>query len=201
MLINYFFNKMKKKIAIKMRCGWSEKDDLYRDYHDLEWGRPVKKDAVLFEFLLLESFQAGLSWHTILMKRANFRAAFNQYDYTKIARYDDAKVQELLDNAGIIRHRLKILSAVTNAQQFMEVQKEFGTFSSYLWKFVDDTPVINHPQTLNEIPATTAVSDALAKDLKKRGFKFLGSTTVYAFMQAVGLVNDHIKDCHCSIGK
>lgn len=178
-----------------VRCAWCEKDDLYRNYHDQEWGKPIYDDEIIFEFLILESFQAGLSWYTILAKRENFRAAFDQFDYQKIAQYSEEKVEELIQNAGIIRNRLKILATINNAQKFMEVQKEFGSFSKYIWGFVNHEPIINRPKTLKEVPATTEISDALAKDLKKRGFKFMGSTVVYAHMQATGMVNDHVEDC------
>ena len=177
------------------RCAWCEKDDLYRNYHDVEWGKPIYDDETIFEFLILESFQAGLSWYTILAKRENFRVAFDDFDYQKIAQYSDEKVEELIQNAGIIRNRLKILATINNAQKFMEVQKEFGSFSKYIWGFVNHEPIINRPKTLKEVPATTEISDALAKDLKKRGFKFMGSTVVYAHMQATGMVNDHVEDC------
>ena len=178
-----------------VRCAWCEKDDLYRNYHDQEWGKPIYDDETIFEFLILESFQAGLSWYTILAKRENFRAAFDYFDYQKIAQYPEEKVEELIQNAGIIRNRLKILATINNAQKFMEVQKEFGSFSKYIWGFVNHQPIINRPKTLKEVPATTEISDALAKDLKKRGFKFMGSTVVYAHMQATGMVNDHVEDC------
>ena len=178
-----------------VRCAWCEKDDLYRNYHDQEWGKPIYDDETIFEFLILESFQAGLSWYTILSKRENFRAAFDQFDYQKIAQYSEEKVEELIQNTGIIRNRLKILATINNAQKFMEVQKEFGSFSKYIWGFVNHEPIINRPKTLKEVPATTEISDALAKDLKKRGFKFMGSTVVYAHMQATGMVNDHVEDC------
>ena len=178
-----------------VRCAWCEKDDLYRNYHDQEWGKPIYDDETIFEFLILESFQAGLSWYTILAKRENFRAAFDQFDYQKIAQYSEEKVEELIQNAGIIRNRLKILATINNAQKFMEVQKEFGSFSKYIWGFVNHEPIINRPKTLKEVPATTEISDALAKDLKKRGFKFMGSTVVYAHMQATGMVNDHVENC------
>ena len=178
-----------------VRCAWCEKDDLYRNYHDQEWGKPIYDDETIFEFLILESFQAGLSWYTILAKRENFRAAFDYFDYQKIAQYPEEKVEELIQNAGIIRNRLKILATINNAQKFMEVQKEFGSFSKYIWGFVNHEPIVNRPKTLKEVPATTEISDALAKDLKKRGFKFMGSTVVYAHMQATGMVNDHVEDC------
>ena len=177
------------------RCAWCEKDDLYRNYHDEEWGKPIYDDETIFEFLILESFQAGLSWYTILAKRENFRAAFDYFDYQKIAQYSEDKVEELIQNTGIIRNRLKILATINNAQKFMEVQKEFGSFSKYIWGFVNHEPIVNRPKTLKEVPATTEISDALAKDLKKRGFKFMGSTVVYAHMQATGMVNDHVEDC------
>ncbi|AZA98357.1 DNA-3-methyladenine glycosylase I [Chryseobacterium joostei] len=179
----------------KIRCGWCEKDDLYRKYHDEEWGRPVYDDETIFEFLILESFQAGLSWYTILSKRENFRKAFDYFDYRKMAVYSDVKIEELMNNAGIIRNRLKILAAVTNAQKFMEVQAEFGSFSQYIWGFIDGKPVDNKPKSLSEVPATTEISDAISKDLKKRGFKFVGSTVIYAHMQATGMINDHIESC------
>lgn len=182
-------------IMEKIRCGWCEKDDLYRKYHDEEWGRPVYDDETIFEFLILESFQAGLSWYTILSKRENFRKAFDYFDYRKMAVYSDVKIEELMNNAGIIRNRLKILAAVTNAQKFMEVQAEFGSFSQYIWGFIDGKPVDNKPKSLSEVPATTEISDAISKDLKKRGFKFVGSTVIYAHMQATGMINDHIESC------
>ena len=178
-----------------VRCAWCEKNDLYRNYHDKEWGKPIYDDETIFEFLILESFQAGLSWYTILAKRENFRAAFDYFDYQKIAQYSEEKVEELIQNTGIIRNRLKILATINNAQKFMEVQKEFGSFSKYIWGFVNHEPIVNRPKTLKEVPATTEISDALAKDLKKRGFKFMGSTVVYAHMQATGMVNDHVEDC------
>lgn len=178
-----------------IRCGWCEKDDLYRKYHDEEWGKPVYDDKIFFEFLLLESFQAGLSWYTILKKRENFKVAFDNYNYKKIAKYDQPKIDALLNNAGIIRNKLKIAATISNAQKFQEIQKEFGSFSKYIWKFVGEKPLKKNFKTLKEVPATTDISDILSEDLKKRGFKFLGSTVVYAFMQATGLVNDHLEDC------
>lgn len=179
----------------KTRCGWCEKDDLYRKYHDKEWAKPVFDDETIFEFLVLESFQAGLSWYTILKKRDNFRSAFDDFNYKKIAAYSEEKAEELMQNAGIIRNRLKILATINNAKRFQEVQQEFGTFSKYIWGFTGGKPIINRPKTLADVPATSAISDALAKDLKKRGFKFLGSTVMYAHMQATGMVNDHLVDC------
>jgi len=178
-----------------IRCGWCEKDDLYRKYHDEEWGRPVYDDKTIFEFLILESFQAGLSWYTILSKRDHFRKAFDDFNYKKIAEYDDEKIEELMNNSGIVRNRLKILASVTNAQRFQEVQREFGSFSKYIWGFVGGKPINNHPKTLSDVPAVTDISDSLSKDLKKRGFKFMGSTVVYAHMQATGMVNDHVDSC------
>lgn len=177
------------------RCPWCEKDDLYRNYHDKEWGRPVYDDKVLFEFLILESFQAGLSWYTILKKRENFKAAFDDFNYQKIASYGEEKIESLMQDQGIIRNRLKILAAVNNAKQFMEIQKEHGSFSNYIWGFVNKTPIVNSPEKLSEIPATSELSDKIAKDLKKRGFKFLGSTIVYSHLQATGVINDHLKSC------
>lgn len=179
----------------KQRCAWLNDDPLYIRYHDEEWGVPVHDDQKMFEFLLLETFQAGLSWFTILRKRENFRQAFDNFDYHKIATYDAAKLEELMQNPGIIRNRQKINAAVNNARQFLEVQKTEGSFCNYLWKFVDGEPVQNQWQSLKEVPATTSLSDSISKDLKKKGFKFVGSTTIYAHMQACGMVNDHTTDC------
>lgn len=177
------------------RCAWCEKDDLYRNYHDNEWGKPVYDDATIFEFLILETFQAGLSWYTVLAKRENFRKAFDNFDYTKIAQYSDDKLNVLSEDVGIIRNKLKIKATVSNAQAFMMIQKEFGTFSKYIWNFVDGKPITNKLKTLKDVPSTSPISDALSKDLKKRGFKFVGSTVIYAHMQATGMVNDHVQDC------
>jgi len=179
----------------KVRCAWCEKDDLYRDYHDNEWGNPVYDDETIFEFLVLETFQAGLSWYTILKKRENFRKAFDNFDYKKIVKYDEDKIQELLQDEGIIRNKLKVRGTVSNAVAFMNVQEEFGSFSKYIWGFTGGKPINNQPKVLRDIPATSAISDALSKDLKKRGFKFVGSTVVYAHMQATGMVNDHVETC------
>lgn len=179
------------------RCDWVSSDELYIKYHDEEWGQPVYDDDTIFEFLVLESFQAGLSWITILKKRENFRQAFDHFDYKKIASYSDKKIEALLQNTGIVRNRLKVLATVNNAKRFMEVQQEFGTFSKYIWSFVNHQPIVNTFTNIKEVPATTEISDALAKDLKKRGFKFLGSTVIYAHMQATGMVNDHITSCIC----
>lgn len=180
------------------RCAWVDlKDPLYVEYHDKEWGKPVTDDATLFEFLLLETFQAGLSWKTILHKRENFRKAFDNFDYKKIAQYSEEKLEELLQNEGVIRNKLKVKAAVTNAQAFMKVQEEFGSFSAYSWAFVNGKPLDRKPKTIAEVNPTSPESDAFSKDLKKRGFKFVGSTVVYAHMQATGMVNDHTLDCHC----
>ena len=180
---------------MKTRCAWCEKDDLYRDYHDNEWGIPVYEDDKLFEFLILETFQAGLSWYTILKKREHFRKAFDQFNYKKISTYTEEKVQELLLDEGIIRNQLKIRATISNAQAFIKVQEEFSSFSKYIWGFVEGKPIDNKPKTTKDVPATTPLSDALSKDLKKRGFKFVGSTVMYAHMQATGMVNDHVEDC------
>jgi DNA-3-methyladenine glycosylase I len=177
------------------RCGWCNSSELYQKYHDEEWGVPVYDDETLFEFLLLETFQAGLSWITILNKRKNFRKAFDNFDYKKIADYSEDKIQDLLQDPGIIRNKLKVNSAVSNAQAFMKIQDEFGSFSKYIWGFVDGKPIDNQRKSLKEVQATTPLSDAISKDLKKRGFKFVGSTVVYAHMQATGMVNDHVEDC------
>jgi len=179
----------------KIRCAWCEKDDMYRDYHDNEWGNPVYDDDKLFEFLVLETFQAGLSWYTILKKRTNFHNAFDQFDYKKIAQYDDKKVEALMQDAGIIRNGLKIKGTVANAVAFMKVQEEFGSFSKYIWGFTDGKPIENNVKKMSDVPSTTKLSDEISKDLKKRGFKFVGSTVVYAHMQATGMVNDHVEDC------
>jgi DNA-3-methyladenine glycosylase I len=180
----------------KRRCEWCGTDPLYVSYHDREWGVPVYDDPTLFEFLLLETFQAGLSWITILKKRENFRKAFDNFDYKKIASYNDTKIASLLEDAGIIRNKLKVHSAVTNAQNFMKIQENFGSFSNYLWQFTDGKPITNHFDSMKEVPANTPLSDRISKDLKKRGFKFVGSTVVYAYMQATGIINDHATYCH-----
>ena len=182
-------------MVTKIRCAWCEKDDLYREYHDNEWGNPVYDDATLFEFLVLETFQAGLSWYTILSKRDNFRIAFDFFDYKKIALYDEVKIQELLLNAGIIRNQLKIRATVSNALAFLKVQEEYGSFSAYIWGFTDGKPIDTNIKTVKDIPSSTPLSDKISKDLKKRGFKFVGSTVVYAHMQATGMVNDHVENC------
>ena len=180
---------------MKTRCQWAGNDPLYQKYHDEEWGIPVHDDRKLFEMLILEGAQAGLSWITILRKRENYRKAFNNFDVKKIANYDSKKVKQLLENEGIIRNKLKINAAIINAKLFLDVQKEFGSFDKYIWQFVNGKPIINKWKDLKGLPAKTEESDAMSKDLKKRGFKFVGSTICYAFMQAVGMVNDHTIDC------
>ena len=177
------------------RCAWVGKEDIYVKYHDEEWGVPVRDDARQFEFLILETFQAGLSWITVLRKRENFRKAFDNFDYKKIALYNEEKIQSLLENEGIIRNQLKVRATVTNAQAFMEIQKEFGSFTDYIWGFVNGKSVNEKRKSIKEVPATNEISDRLSKDLKKRGFKFVGSTVVYAHLQATGLINDHTTDC------
>ena len=179
----------------KVRCGWCTSDSVYIDYHDREWGRPVHDDTVLFEFLVLESFQAGLSWLTILRKRENFRKAFSGFDVKKVAKFDEKKVESLLLDEGIIRNRLKVNATINNAKQFMAVQKEFGSFDKYIWEFVGGKPIINKPKTMKDLMPTSDISKAITKDLIKRGFKFVGGTIMYAYMQAVGLVDDHVADC------
>jgi DNA-3-methyladenine glycosylase I len=177
------------------RCTWAGTDPLYLRYHDEEWGVPVHDDRRLFEMLTLEGAQAGLSWITILRKRPAYRAAFDRFDPRKVARYGAAKKRALLRDAGIVRNRLKIDSTVTNARAFLDVQAEFGSFDTYVWRFVGGTPIVNRPVSIREVPPRTTESDALSRDLKKRGFRFVGSTICYAFMQAVGLVNDHVRGC------
>lgn len=177
------------------RCAWCGNDPLYVEYHDTEWGVPIYDDAKLFEFLILETFQAGLSWITVLRKRENFRKAFDNFDYTKIAKYNEEKFEELLLDAGIIRNKLKIKATISNAEAFMKIQQEFGSFSNYIWNFTNGKPIKNNWKNLKELPAKTALSDVISKDLKKRGFKFVGSTVIYAHMQATGMVNDHVADC------
>ena len=179
----------------KLRCAWCGTDPLYMEYHDTEWGVPVYNDEKLFEFLILETFQAGLSWITILRKRENFRKAFDDFNYKKIANYSERKYEELLQDAGIIRNKLKIKATITNAQLFMDVQQEYGSFSNYIWNFSNSKPIKNNFKNMSDIPATTELSDTVSKDLKKRGFKFVGSTVIYAHLQATGMVNDHVIDC------
>lgn len=176
-------------------CAWAQSHELNRVYHDTEWGTPLHDDRLLFEFLMLEGAQAGLSWLTILKKRENYRRAFDGFDAAKMARYPDKKLASLMNDEGIIRNRLKVASAVTNARGFLAVQKEFGSFDAYIWQFVDGKPLVNRWTKMSEVPAKTKESDAMSKDLLKRGFKFVGSTICYAFMQATGMVNDHTVDC------
>lgn len=177
------------------KCGWCKGNALYEKYHDEEWGVPVKDDDTLFEFLILETFQAGLSWITILKKRENFRKAFDNFDYNQIANYNQSKIESLLQDKGIIRNKLKVNATVTNAQAFIEIQKKHGTFSNYIWGFVDYKTIKNTITNYKDAPANTTISDRLSKDLKKKGFKFVGSTVVYAHMQATGMVNDHETSC------
>ncbi len=179
----------------KKRCAWCIGDPLYETYHDEEWGKPIFDDNKLFEFLILETFQAGLSWVTVLRKRENFRKAFDGFDYKKVANYDQKKIDSLLQDAGIIRNKLKIHATVSNAKAFMEVQDEFGSFSNYIWGFVDGKPIKNKFKSIKDLPANTPLSDTISKDLKSRGFKFVGTTVVYAHMQATGMVNDHETSC------
>jgi len=185
------------------RCQWAGSDPLYVAYHDLEWGVPVHDDRLLFEFLVLEGAQAGLSWSTILKKREAYRAAFDQFDPATVAAYDDAKVAELLANPGIVRNRAKVASAIRNARSFLRVQQEFGSFDAYIWQFVDGRTRQNRWRSLSEIPASTPESEAMSKDLRKRGFNFVGPTICYAHMQATGMVNDHTVDCfrHAEVGR
>jgi len=186
--------KTKNDEKIK-RCAWVGNDPLYIKYHDSEWGIPVIDDGKLFEFLVLETFQAGLSWLTILKKRENFRKAFDNFDYKKIALFNDGKYEELLQNEGIIRNKLKIKATISNAREFIKIQNEFGSFSNYIWGFVNHKPIVNKFKKIDEIPAKTELSEKISKDLKKREFKFVGPTVIYAHMQATGMVNDHTIDC------
>lgn len=179
----------------KQRCGWCEGDSLYEEYHDTEWGVPLHDDAKLFEFLLLETFQAGLSWITILRKRENFRSAFDNFDYKKIATYSQEKTASLIRDSGIIRNKLKIKASISNAKAFIKVQEEFGSFAAYFWGFVAGKPIQNNWENYSDAPATTALCGKISMDLKKRGFKFVGPTVIYATMQATGLINDHEKGC------
>jgi DNA-3-methyladenine glycosylase I len=180
---------------MKIRCPWVNNDALMEEYHDKEWGVPIHDDSLLFEFLVLEGAQAGLSWTTVLKKRKNYRIAFDNFVPEKVAKYNDMKIEELRENSGIIRNRLKIRSAVTNALAVKEIQKEYGSFDNYIWKFTGGTPIINTWKKMEEIPSSTEESENMSRDLKKKGFKFVGPTICYAFMQAVGMVNDHLIDC------
>ena len=184
-----------KKLVQHNRCPWCLGNKLYQDYHDREWGVPVRDDRVLFEFLILEGAQAGLSWLTVLQRRESYRAAFDNFDAAKIARYGERQKERLLANPGIIRNRLKVEAAVANAQEFLAIQKEFGSFSDYLWQFVNHAPLVNRWANLRQVPAETTESKTMSRDLKKRGFRFVGPTICYAFMQAVGMVNDHVLEC------
>ena len=177
------------------RCEWVGKEDIYIKYHDEEWGNPVHDDKVHFEFLVLESAQSGLSWITILKKRENYRKVYDEFNVKKVTAYSEEKINEMLRNEGIVRNKKKIEASINNAKRFIEIQEEFGSFDKYIWEFVDGTPLINNWKEISEVPAKTELSDDVAKDLKKRGFKFLGSITIYSYMQAVGLVNDHIIGC------
>lgn len=179
----------------KIRCPWSGDSQIYIDYHDNEWGRPVHNDRKLFEMLILEGAQAGLSWITVLKKRENYRQAFDGFDPNKVAIYDEKKVQELLANEGIIRNRLKISSAIGNAKAFLEIVKKHGSFDKFIWEYVNNSPIINHFEKIEDLPATSPISDKISKDLKKLGCNFVGSTIIYSFMQACGLVNDHLTSC------
>ena len=179
----------------KKRCDWCLKDPIYIEYHDKEWGTPVHNDKILFEFLVLESFQAGLSWLTVLKKRENFRKAFANFDVKKVSKFNRKKFNSLMQDAGIIRNRLKIEAAINNASRFIEIQKEFGSFDKYVWSFVGGKTIVNKHKTLKDIPPTSKISDVMSEDMGKRGFKFRGTTICYAFMQAVGLVDDHLNDC------
>lgn len=182
------------------RCPWCENDPLYIKYHDEEWGTPVHDDRTHFEFLVLESAQAGLSWITILKKRENYSKAYDNFDVNKVAKYDDEKVEELLQDKGIVRNRRKIEASINNANMFLEIQKEFGSFDKYIWSFVKNKTILTNYSEIKQVPASTALSDEISKDLKKRNFKFLGTTIIYSYLQAVGIVNDHINSCFKYIG-
>ena len=182
-------------MCVKNRCSWAGELPIYIDYHDKEWGRPLHDDNKLFEMLILEGMQAGLSWITVLKKREAFREAFDGFDPGKVALYDAAKIQELLANEAIIRNRLKVNAAVTNAKAFLKVQEKYGSFDQFIWEYVDHTPIRNHWKNVDELPAATPLSDQISRDLKNMGFTFVGSTILYAFMQATGMVNDHVTDC------
>ena len=186
------FNYILRKIN---RCKWCESHPLYIEYHDKEWGKPLYDDKKIFEFLLLETFQAGLSWITILKKRENFKIAFDNFDYKKISKYNEGKIKKLENNANIIRNKLKIKAAKNNASKYIKIQKEYGSFSKYIWQFVDNNPIVNKYTSVNKIPKKTFLSEKISENLKKRGFQFVGPTIIYAFMQAIGIVNDHTTDC------
>ena len=184
-----------KNIENVQRCHWVNADPIYIDYHDHEWGIPLHDDDKLFEFLILEGFQAGLSWITVLKKRDNFRKAFDNFKALKIVKYDEQKIEELMQDSGIIRNRLKIQGTITNAKLFLEIQQEFGSFAQYIWQFTSGQTIVNQWNNASQVPVSTLISCAMSKDLKKRGFKFIGSTICYAFMQATGMVNDHLINC------
>ncbi len=181
----------------KNRCEWAQKNELMAKYHDEEWGKPLHNEQKLFEFLILEGMQAGLSWLTILKKRENFRSAYDNFDVSKVAGYGQQKVEELMSDSGIIRNRQKIEASINNAKCFLEVAEEFGSFNKYIWRFVDHQPIVNRWEKLSELPAKTELSDIISADLKQRGFKFVGSTIIYAHLQATGMVNDHLVNCFC----
>jgi DNA-3-methyladenine glycosylase I len=178
------------------RCSWCESSDIDRHYHDTEWGVPVYDDRLLFEMLILEGAQAGVSWHVVLSKRPHYKKVFADFNAVKLSKFTDAKLEKLLLDPGIIRNRLKVFSVRTNAKAFLEIQKEFGSFSEYIWGFVDGKPIINRPRKVSDVPSSSPQSDAMSKDLKKRGFKFIGTTICYAYMQGVGMVNDHVTSCY-----
>lgn len=186
---------MSEESRVPVRCSWATSSAAMSAYHDLEWGVRSRDETHLFEMLVLEGAQAGLSWSTILVKRDNYRRAFDGFDPETVARYGEAKIEDLLGDAGIVRNRLKIRSTVTNAQMFLRTKEEFGTFASYVWSWVDDKPVVHHPKDLSEVPARDQLSDRVSKDLKQRGFMFVGSTIVYSYLQSVGVVNDHVVNC------
>lgn len=188
-------SKRRKDDWMKKRCQWVTEDPLYKAYHDEEWGQPEHDDQKLFEFIVLESAQAGLSWITILKKRENYRLAYDGFDPLKVANYDEEKIDELLDNAGIIRNRRKIEASINNAKRFIEIQEEYGSFDQYIWSFVDHEPIINQWAKHDDVPVSTPLSDRITKEMKKKGFKFIGTTIMYSYLQAVGIVNDHTLDC------
>jgi DNA-3-methyladenine glycosylase I len=192
---------MTGNINIENRCAWAQKNEIMAKYHDEEWGQPLHDDQKLFEFLILEGMQAGLSWQTILNKREEFRKAYADFDVEKVASYDQEKVEELMQNSGIIRNRLKIEASIGNAKHFLELVAEFGSFDKYIWSFVNYQPIVNQWKSITELPARTELSDQISADLKRRGFKFVGTTIVYAHMQATGMVNDHLVDCFCHPGR
>jgi DNA-3-methyladenine glycosylase I len=192
---NHYIGSFKYINKMVNRCAWSSNNSLIKEYHDKEWGTPIHEDRLLFEFLILEGAQAGLSWSTILQKRENYRKTFDNFNFNKIAQYDEKKIEQLLEDEGIIRNKLKILAVISNAKIFIKTREEFGTFDKFIWQFVNYKPIVNKFNQLSEIPSQTEISEKMSKELKKRGFKFVGPTICYAFMQAVGMVNDHLIDC------